>query len=125
MQFLNEGMALIISSPFLNEGLGAILQMDADDVTRQSVGCSDSEPYSGELGPANIAVISVLAIIAALILVGTVLDVRGNKNPAVSYQLIKAFSLWENIKFVFEAPAKGSSARFGCLEGMRSLSMTW
>ena len=126
-QFLSEGMALIISSPYLNEGFGAILfgGMDADQAIRQSVGCSDSEPYSGELGPANIAVISVLAIIAALILVGTVLDVRGNKNPAVSYQLIKAFSLWENIKFVFEAPAKGSSARFGCLEGMRSLSMTW
>ena len=125
MQFLNEGMAVIISSPYLNEGLGAILQMDADDVTRQSVGCSDSEPYSGELDSANIAVISVLAIIAALTLVGTGMDVYGNKNPAIFYQIMTAFSLRENIKFVFEAPAKGNSARFGCLEGMRSLSMTW
>ena len=127
LQFLNEGMAVIISSPFLNEGFGGILfgGMDADEVTRQSVGCSDSEPYNGELDSANIAVISVLAIIAVLTLVGTGMDVYGKKSPTIFYQIMTAFSLRENIKFVFEAPAKGNSARFGCLEGMRSLSMTW
>ena len=123
--FAAEGTPVIISSPVVMEGLGAILQMDPDDVIRQSVGCSDSETYSGDLDSANIAIISVLAVIGALILVGTALDLRGNNDPSTFYQIIKAFSLRENIKFVFEAPAKGGSARFGCLEGMRSLSMTW
>ena len=123
--FAAEGTPVIISSPVVMEGLGAILQMDPDDVIRQSVGCSDSETYSGDLDSANIAIISVLSIIAAFILVGTAMDLQGNQNPSILYQIMKAFSLRENIKFVFEAPAKGGSARFGCLEGMRSLSMTW
>ena len=125
LKFLNEGMAVIISSPVVNEGFGQILRMDSDDLIRQSVGCSDSQPYSGDLDSANIAIISVLSIIAAFILVGTAMDLQGNQNPSILYQIMKAFSLRENIKFVFEAPAKGGSARFGCLEGMRSLSMTW
>ena len=104
---------------------GKYLQMDFDELKRQSVGCSDSKAYSGEFSTAHIAVISVLAIIGALILVGTAMDLRDDKNPAVFYQILTAFSLRENIKFVFESPAKGGSARFGCLEGMRSLSMTW
>ena len=125
LKFLNEGMAVIISSPVVNEGFGQILRMDSDALIRQSVGCSDSQPYSGDLDSANIAIISVLSIIAAFILVGTAMDLQGNQNPSILYQIMKAFSLRENIKFVFEAPAKGGSARFGCLEGMRSLSMTW
>ena len=72
---------------------------------------------------------ALLAIIGFFVLLGTVLDYnetnKNTKNQNIGYQILKAFSLKENIKFVFEAPAKGGTGRFQCLEGMRSLSMTW
>ena len=73
--------------------------------------------------PLLTVLVTLLSIIAASILLGTVVDLYDNKPT--DHQIIKAFSLAENLKFVFSAPPPGGSSRFGCLEGMRSLSMTW
>ena len=87
-----------------------------------SVGCSDSAVYSGEWKIENYIVVSLLGVIAALILVGTLLDCQGTKErDGIWYQIVKAFSLKENIKFIFQTPKKGGSGRFECLEGMRSI----
>ena len=131
-QYYVEGLGLIFNCPVINEGLGKLLNGTAKDTIRQSVGCSDDEVYIGGWNTANYIIVTMLGIIAALILIGTVVDLYHNddnnnkkKQTNIGYQLLMAFSIIENTKFVFEAPAKGGSARFGCLEGMRSLSMTW
>ena len=86
-----------------------------------AVGCSDDEIYTGAWRPENYVVMTVLGLIAVSILLTTGLDIQGNSD-----QFVKAFSLKENLKVVFAAPdSSGASGRFGCLEGMRSLSMTW
>lgn len=88
-----------------------------------AVGCSDDEVYSGQWRAENYIVVTLLSLIAASIVLGTAVDIYDN-NPT-DHRIIKAFSVVENLKFVFEAPPPGGSTRFGCLEGMRSLSMTW
>ena len=88
-----------------------------------AVGCSDDEIYSGHWKVENYIVVTLLSIIAACIFLGTAVDLYDNKTT--DHPIIRAFSLVENLKFVFEAPPPGGSSRFGCLEGMRSLSMTW
>ena len=127
VRFLVEGAGIIISSPVVNEGLGQLfLNMTVDQINRASVGCSDDDVYSGEWQSANYIVVTILGIIAVLILIGTVMEMYqdSNNNNGLAYQMLVAFSLKENIRFVFEVP-KGAGARFGCLEGMRSLSMCW
>ena len=88
-----------------------------------AVGCSDDEIYSGHWKVENYIVVTLLSIIAACIFLGTAVDLHDNKTT--DHPIIRAFSLVENLKFVFEAPPPGGSSRLGCLEGMRSLSMTW
>ena len=104
------GLPPIISSPVVM----------APEFADKAVGCSDDEIYTGAWRPENYIVITLLTLIALTILLTTGLDIQGNSS-----QFVKAFSLQENIKFVFAAPDSGASGRFGCLEGMRSLSMTW
>ena len=110
------GLSPVISSP---EMIFKLDVLSAD----WAVGCSDDEVYSGQWRVENYVVVTLLSIIAACILLGTALDLYDNKPT--DHQIIKAFSLAENLKFVFSAPPPGGSNRFGCLEGMRSLSMTW
>ena len=100
----------------------------AEEALQVSVGCSDRDIYSGAWNLENYVVVSLLATIGVFILLGTLLDYNeiNSKTHNTGYQIMKAFSLRENIKFVFESPAaKGGSGRFECLEGMRSISMTW
>ena len=86
------------------------------------VGCSDSEVYSGEWRTENYIVVTLLGIIAFFILLGTALDAYEKETKkTMGYQIVKAFSLKENLKFIFAVPATGGSGRFDCLEGMRSL----
>ena len=100
--------------------------MTAEESVQVSVGCSDRDIYSGTWKAENYVVVTILAVIGFFILLGTVLDVKEISSQHTGYQIMKAFSLKENIKFVFESPAaKGGSGRFECLEGMRSISMTW
>lgn len=86
------------------------------------VGCSDNDVYSGEWKTENYIVVTLLGIIAFFILLGTALDTNSkDKRQNVGYQIVKAFSLKENLKFIFDVPVAGGSGRFDCLEGMRSL----
>ena len=123
------GQNLIISSPVINEGLGYFFNMTAEQSIQVSVGCSDWDIYSGDWKYENYVVVTILALIGFFILLGTALDynqdTKNTKSLNTGHQIMKAFSLRENIKFVFEAPPKGGTGRFDCLEGMRSLSMTW
>ena len=89
----------------------------------RAVGCSDDEEYSGEWRTENYIVVSLLSLIGVCIILGTALDIL--ENDQHKHQIIKAFSLKQNLQFVFASPDAGGSGRFGCLEGMRSLSMTW
>ena len=111
-----RGLPPVISSPVVPPELADLLQQPGD----LAVGCSDDQMYSGEWRPENYVVIALLGTIALCILLTTALDIQGNSS-----QFVKAFSLKENLQFVFAAPDSGASGRFGCLEGMRSLSMTW
>ena len=126
---LSFGQGWVVSSPLINEGLGNLFDMTGEQAIQASVGCSDRDIYSGAWKTENYVVVTILAIIGFFVLLGTVLDYnetnKNIKNQNIGYQILKAFSLEENIKFVFEAPAKGGTGRFQCLEGMRSLSMTW
>ena len=129
-----QDLGMVYTSPLADLGLVKIFQFyaDAEDIIKQSVGCSDDQVYKGHWDEANYIIVSLLAVIGTFILVGTILDLylhhhNNNKKSDINvgYQILLAFSLIENTKFVFAAPGKGESARFGCLEGMRSLSMTW
>ena len=86
-----------------------------------TVGCSDSEVYSGDWRTENYVIVTLLGVIAFLIFLGTIVDIREINSKHVGYQIVKAFSLRENIKFIFDVPTRGGSGRFDCLEGMRSL----
>ena len=86
------------------------------------MGCSDDYVYSGEWRTENYIVVTLLGIIAFFILLGTAMDTyEKDKRQNMGYQIVKAFSLKENLKFIFNVPAAGGSGRFDCLEGMRSL----
>ena len=111
-----QGLPPIISSPVVPPEFANLLRWPLD----LAVGCSDDEIYSGAWRSENYVVVTLLSAIGFCILLTTALDVQGNSS-----QFVKAFSLKENLKFVFAAPDSGASGRFGCLEGMRSLSMTW
>ena len=86
------------------------------------MGCSDSEVYSGEWRTENYIVITVLGIIAFFILLGTIIDTyKMDKKQSLGHEIVAAFSLKENLKFIFDVPVTGGSGRVDCLEGMRSL----
>ena len=95
-----------------------------------SVGCSDD--YSDHWGPESFAMLAVLVIIAVCILLGTLWDFYQanyhkplvDVDTGLAAQIISSFSLIQNIKFIL-GKSSGSSQRLGCLEGLRSLSMTW
>ena len=129
---------MVAPSPLINDYLAELAGIEEEMAAKfraTSVGCSDD--YSGHYwGTESLVMLLVLATIGVLILLGTVLDfyqanyhtpaldLIENKPPGLAAGIIKSFSLIENIKFILGKPSD-SSQRLGCLEGMRSLSMTW
>ena len=110
---------------------------DLEEMKGQIVGCSDDQIYSGQWEPENYIIVSLFSVIAFLIILGTAMDVferlaipsvvdetNTKKKGNLGYQMLRCFSLVENLSFIFSVP-KGGSQRLGCLEGMRSMSMTW
>ena len=108
---------------------------DKEEMKGQIIGCSDSEAYSGQWKAENYVIVTLFSIIAFLILLGTAADLlekniyigepEERKKSGLAYQMLKSFSLVENLSFIFAVSGKAGAQRFGCLEGMRSLSMTW
>ena len=86
------------------------------------MGCSDDYVYSGEWRTENYIVVTLLGIIAFFILLGTIIDIyKMDKKESLGYEIVAAFSLKENLKFIFDVPVARGSGRFDSLEGMRSL----
>ena len=127
------------SSPLISDFLAVVAGIDeetADKFRESAVGCTDD--YSGHWRAESYVMLTVLTVIAVCILVGTAVDVYqtnqfldkplgsdAKRKPAgLGLEIIKCFSLVQNIKFIFQKPS-ASSQRLGCLEGMRSMSMTW
>ena len=129
---------MVAPSPLINDFLAVITGIDektADKFRETNVGCS--EDYSGHWRPENYVMVTVLVIIGVFILLGTVMEIyqqkqtldkpledAKKKTSGLASDIIKSFSLIQNTKFIFQKPSS-SSQRLGCLEGMRSMSMTW
>ena len=47
------------------------------------------------------------------------------KKNGMMFQLITAFSLYSNLEFIFQQNNKKGTNRLDCLDGVRSISMTW
>ena len=135
--FAVPGLPMVASSPLISDFLAELAGIDEEMAAKfraTSVGCSDD--YSDHWAPESFAMLAVLVIIAVCILLGTVVDffqanyhkpvvdTRENRPPGLAADIIISFSLIQNIKFILGRPS-GSSQRLSCLEGMRSLSMTW
>ena len=135
--FAVPDLPMAASSPLINDYLAVLTGIDeatADKFRETNVGCTDD--YSDHWRPESYVMVVVLVIIGVCILVGTILDIYqtnqfldkpldAKKKPSgLASDIIKSFSLVQNIKFIFQKPS-GSSQRLGCLEGMRSMSMTW
>ena len=133
------GIPMAASSPLISDFLAVVAGIDeetADKFRESAVGCTDD--YSGHWRAESYVMLTVLTVIAVCILVGTAVDVYqtnqfldkplgsdAKRKPAgLGLEIIKCFSLVQNIKFIFQKPS-ASSQRLGCLEGMRSMSMTW
>ena len=102
----------------------------------RTTGCTDDEKHGNTWKSENYVVASLLGVIVFLILVGTLIDVmRGNedvitkddsnKKAGIMYQLITAFSLYSNLEFIFQQNNQKGTNRLDCLDGIRSISMTW
>ena len=136
--FAAPGLPMVAPSPLINDFLAVITGIDeetADKFRVTNVGCS--EDYSGHWRPENYVMVTVLVIIGVFILLGTVMEIyqaqqtldkpledAKKKTSGLASDIIKSFSLIQNTKFIFQKPSS-SSQRLGCLEGMRSMSMTW
>ena len=133
------GVPMASSSPLISDYLAVLYGLDektADKFRETAVGCSDD--YTGHWRAESYVMVTVLSIILVCIIIGTIADIYQaktslekpegedtKKRPAgLGLEIIKCFSLVQNIKFIFQKPS-GSSQRLGCLEGMRSMSMTW
>ena len=124
--FAVPGLPMVASSPLISDFLAELAGIDEEMAAKfraTSVGCSDD--YSDHWGPESFAMLAVLIIIAVCILLGTVWDFyQVDVDTGLAAQIISSFSLIQNIKFIL-GKSSGSSQRLGCLEGLRSLSMTW
>ena len=124
-------------SPLISDYLAVLTGIDAataDKFRETNVGCTDD--YTGHWRPESYVMLVVLVIIGVCILLGTLMDIYETnqfldkpldvkKKPSgLPSEIIKSFSMVQNLKFIFQKPS-GSSQRLGCLEGMRSMSMTW
>ena len=131
------GSSPIVGDAFLDiiQGQFNVAEEDKEEMRGQIIGCSDAEIYSGHWKAENYIIVTLFVIIALLILLGTAVDVfeknvyigdpEEKKKRGLGYEMLKSFSLVENLRFIFSVSGKGGAQRFGCLEGMRSLSMTW
>ena len=108
---------------------------DIEKMKAQIIGCSDDEIYSGHWKAENYIIVTFFSIIAVLLLMGTAMDIfernavadleRKPKKRGLGHEMLRCFSLVENLRFIFDVSGAGGSQRLGCLEGMRSVSMTW
>ena len=56
------------------------------------------------------------------ILLGTAIDTyEMDKKLSLGYEIVAAFSLKENLKYIFDVPVAGGLGRVDFLDGMRSL----
>ena len=130
------------SSPLIGDAFFDLIQdqfdlseEDKEEMKSLIIGCSDDESYSGQWRPENYIIVTLFIIIALLIMLGTATDLfeknvyigdpQENQKHGLGYEMLKSFSLVENLRLIFSVSGKGGAQRFGCLEGMRSLSMTW
>ena len=131
--FAVPNFPMAASSPLISDYLAVLTGIDqktADKFRETNVGCTDD--YTGHWRPESYVMVVVLVIIGVFILLGTLMEIyQANqdldvekKTSGLGSDIIKSFSLIQNIKFIFQKPSV-SSQRLGCLEGMRSMSMTW
>ena len=128
--FAVPDLPMAAPSPLISDYLAVLTGIDeatADKFRETNVGCTDD--YSDTWRPESYVMLVVLLIIGVFILIGTIMDIYQtnqwlDKPSGLAGDIIKSFSLVQNIKFIFQKPS-GSSQRLGCLEGMRSMSMTW
>ena len=102
----------------------------------RTTGCTDDKKHGNTWKSENYVVVSILSVIGFLILMGTLIDVmrrnedvitkdNTNKKAGTVYQLITAFSLYSNLEFIFQQNNQKGTNRLDCLDGIRSISMTW
>ena len=137
--FSIPGLPMASSSPLISDYLAELAGLDEEtkeEYRVTAVGCTDD--YTGDWRVENYVMVTVLGMIALLTLAGTGADIyqahpyvdkplqdqTKQQNTGLGTEIIRSFSLVQNIKFIFQTPA-GSSARLSCLEGLRSLSMFW
>ena len=137
--FSVPGLPMASASPIISDYLADLAGLPEEtkkEYKETSVGCTDD--YGGSWRGENYLMVTVLALIAVLTLSGTAADIyqthqyidkpvkdeAAQEPPGLASEMLRSFSLIQNMKFIFQKPS-GSSQRLSCLEGMRSLSMTW
>ena len=130
---------LLGASPNIPDDMATLFGVDdkfREAIQESAVGCSDDARYSGDWKWENYLVVSILAVIASLVAIGTLIEImeieessskEEKKKHGLGHKLITSFSLLSNIKFIFQpsTSAKKGVDRLDCLEGMRAMSMTW
>ena len=123
-KYINNGAVVITFSPLLPEY-----------INEDTGGCSDDAKFRGEWRAENYIVITLLAAIGLLVIVGTAADVLRRSDEerdslktnraGLGFQMLTSFSVVSNLEFIFQSPPKKGSNRLDCFDGMRALSMTW
>ena len=123
-KYINNGAVVVAFSPLLPE------YIDED-----TGGCSDDTKFRGEWRAENYIVITLLAAIGFLVIVGTAADILRRSDEerdslktnraGLGFQMLTSFSVVSNLEFIFQSPAKKGSNRLDCFDGLRALSMTW
>ena len=103
-----------------------IHEVPFDDGPDYLPGCTSDERYNGVWKTENTAIVTIFAILGALLVAGTVYDVHSRTTGKKTswHDSALAFSLLTNFEFVVSTK-QGGGDRLGCLEGIRALSMTW
>ena len=134
--FAIPGLPMASSSPLISDYLAELAGLDEEtkeEYRVTAVGCTND--YGGDWRVESYVMVTVLVVIALLTLAGTGADIyqahpyidkplQDQTKRGLGAEIIRSFSLVQNVKFIFQTPA-GSSARLSCLEGLRSLSMFW
>jgi len=134
-QDISDSLNVLLSKvKMINQFLGKNIKLATAPIFQTSQGdtAESVQPKFGADQAGSIGFICVLALLAAVMLLGTVADVyqrfhaeeEANIAQPVWLRVLKCFSIYTNGKKVLDSRAGGSD-HLGCLGGIRTISMMW
>ncbi|XP_037787933.1 LOW QUALITY PROTEIN: nose resistant to fluoxetine protein 6-like [Penaeus monodon] len=110
------------------EGHGGILNVAVGGRKLTGAFCETLDEPAPDFTAGDIAMISFLSLMLALLTAGTVADLYlriTSKAPATGVRFLLPFSAYTNLEKMFHVATEPRPGVISCLHGMRVLSMTW